>query len=373
MRLGINILYLIPGEVGGTETYARNLITALSKELKEDDHLYLFVDREASPLFVGDNTRITVVTLPFLAKNRALRLMCEQLLLPIMSLYFHLDALFSLGYSQPLWLPCPSVVTIHDLNWYYHPEDFSHSSYLVWKWLTTWSARRATHVVTDSLASATSLKKILRLKASKVTPILHAAPREVVVSRSQIAESLRCYHLSKPYLMTVVAGYPHKNFATLLRAFARLHVKFPDFDLVVCGLGGRADDTNRRLIHELNLDGVVRILGYVTRPELVALYRRATVFVFPSAYEGFGYPVVEAMQYGTPVVSSNAFALKEVVADGGILVDPYDEAGYVRAITRLLRSSAARTHMIAAGHTRLTRLSWERTAQKSLQVIRQML
>lgn len=360
MQIGINLLYLIPGAVGGTETYARELIPELAKLLTESDSIILYCSRETAPTW-GKLPGVQVRTLPFYAKNRLARLIFEQTILPIYAWQDKVDVLFSLGYSAPFIHHCPSVVTIHDLNWYYHPEDFGKLNRFMWEWITRFSASTSNHIITDSQASAKSICEILHQPKSKITSILHGTP--------QIINS-KPYKNLNPYILTVVAGYPHKNLKTLLKAFAKFHQNNPKIDLVICGLGGKADTSNLSLIDKLSINSSVNILGYVKREELAALYKGALFFVFPSAYEGFGYPVLEAMSYGAPVISSNAYSLTEVVGEAGIQVDPGDVQGFVTAMTNLIQSKNMRTALQKKGYARASKLQWENTATKTFSIIK---
>ncbi len=232
------------------------------------------------------------------------------------------------------------------------------------------SAATASHIITDSVSSAASIRSILKLDDKHVTPILHGAPRTIVLTPSNVRATLTKYGVNKPYLFTVVSGLPHKNLHSLIHAFQILHSTYPKLNLVVCGLGGLSAQSNQKLIKEKGLQARVKLLGYVTSEELGVLYHSADIFVFPSAYEGFGYPVVEAMSYGAPVVSSNAFSLREVVGSGGILVDPYDIPDYVKSISMLLKSATLRQDMITRGTLRVSELKWDLTAQQTLAVLR---
>lgn len=343
MLIGINLLYLIPGKVGGTETYARELVPELAKT----NQLVLFCDKLAAKTFLPAQN-IQIVTLPFYSTSRLLRLIFEQTLLPILAATYKVDVLFSLGYSAPFIHTCPSVVTIHDLNWHYHPEDFGTLNRFMWQVLTRLSAKFSTHVITDSRASADSIRKIL--KTDNVTSVLHATPTKVKIKK---------YQSTRPYIFTVLASYPHKNLVTLLQAFEQLSLDNPDLDLIVAGLGKQASSSTH-----------IKYLGYVTREELAGLYRGALAFVFPSAYEGFGYPVLEAMSYGTPVISSKATSLAEVVGDGGELVNPYDVEQYALAITRIIKSKDLREKLIRQGTKRSGELKWENTSKKTLNILR---
>ena len=367
MRLGLNILYLIPGKVGGTETYARELIPALDGNLSSGDELIIYCSRECANLFLGlKNTR--VVVLPFRAVSRPIRLLFEQIVLPILLVYHKVDTVFSLGYSSPWLAPCRSVVTIHDLNWYYHPEDFSPFSRLIWKWMTIYSAKFSSHIITDSQSSKRSIVTHLNLPATKVTTILHAAPRKISLTLEEVNDRLKKLNITSPYIATTLAGYPHKNLLTLIAVFDKLSIKFPKLTLVVCGLRGKADQSVHNFVHKKNLEKRIKILGYIEREDLVAVYSRCQAFVFPSAYEGFGYPPLEAMSYGAAVVSSNAFSLKEVVGDGGILVKPYDVGAYYKAISTILSSVDVKHNLTKKGRQRLKKLSWSTTAVRSLAI-----
>lgn len=368
MLIGINLLYLIPGKVGGTETYARELLSSMQQIIGRDDKLILFCTRDNSSTFTA-TSNLRIITLPINASNRVLRLLAEQTLLPLACLSNKIDVLFSLGYSAPIIHPCPSVVTIHDLNWYYHPEDFSPLQRLVWKYLTIRSARFSDHIITISHASQASIQKVMDVSTKKITTILHGSSAIAPVSIKSVNEALSSLGISKPYLFTVLAGYPHKNLITLLKAFNKISNQFPTLSLVICGLSGRADIDNLKYIKDNHLGDRIKILGYVDNKVLTCLYLAAEIFVFPSAYEGFGIPITEAMQSGVPVVSSNAFSLKEVAGSGAVLVDPFAVDQYVDAITKLLSSSKARVEMSKRGYSRVSELKWSDAAIKVLTIL----
>lgn len=367
MLIGINLLYLIPGKVGGTETYARELISAMQKVISDDDQLILFCTRDNSSTFSASSSS-RLITLPINASNRVMRLLAEQTLLPLACITHKIDVLFSLGYSAPFFHHCPSVVTIHDLNWYYHPEDFSPLQRHVWKYLTIWSARFSDHIITISHASQDSIQKVMNISTDKITTVLHGSSAIAPVSIKSVNEALSSLGISKPYLFTVLAGYPHKNLITLLKAFKKISIQFPNLSLIICGLSGRADTDNLKYIKDNHLDDRLKILGYVDNSVLKCLYQSAEIFVFPSAYEGFGIPITEAMQSGVPVVSSNAFSLKEVAGNGALLVDPFAVDEYVDAIIKLLSSSKARAEMSKRGYSRVSELKWSSAAQQMLKI-----
>jgi len=364
MKIGINILYLIPGKVGGTETYARELLSALTKEIKSGDELVIFCGRETTKT-LSSLSKATIVTLPIYSANRPARIVAEQTILPWLCYKYKVDALFSLGYSAPFIHPFKSIVTIHDLNWYYHPEDFSRVQQFVWHWLTVISAKTANHIIAISTATAHSLMQVMQISKDHISIILHGAP---VASKSAKLPNTS----NNPYIFSVLAGYPHKNLITLLQAFNQLHQIYPKLNLVICGLSGRSDKMNAEYIQENNLANNVQILGYVSQSKLEKLYRNAIVFVFPSAYEGFGIPVIESMYYGVPIVSANSSSLAEVVSYGGCLVDTFSVDQYIKEITLLLDDRKAREILIKNGRKRILELTWEKTANKTLNILKKI-
>lgn len=370
MRIGINTLFLIPDKVGGTETYARELIKSLEKIRDPKDTYYLLCNLENRYLF-KNNQGVKVITLPVKASLRPLRLVAEQLLLPFYTALLKIKVILSLGYTSPWFSTAKSVVTIHDLNWHYHPEDFGWFSRKIWEITTRLSAKTSNHVITDSTASANSIKEVLKVPAEKCTTILHAPPEKIELSKKEITKRLKKLNIQGQYLFTVISGHPHKNLITLLCAFKDLVLDFPKLKLVVCGLSGRADKNNQAYIKKADLQKKVKILGFVDRKDLAALYQSCTAFVFPSAYEGFGYPVIEAMQYQAPVVSSNAFSLRQVVGKAGLLVNPYDANEFTKAIKKVLGSKKLANHLINQGNRRVKKLQWKDTAQKTLNILHQ--
>jgi glycosyltransferase involved in cell wall biosynthesis len=267
------------------------------------------------------------------------------------------------------------VVTIHDAFSYVYPD--SHN------WLDNWryhhqlhfAVRRADTVITVSECSRHDLIRYLGLDGEQVhviaegvdprfKPIVHNFERQAVLTR---------YGIKPPYLLYVGGINARKNIARLFEAYARLQERHPDVTLVIGGKRqwqtGQIDATIRRL----NLANHVHFTGYVDDRDLPALYSAAELFVFPSLYEGFGLPPLEAMACRTPVVTSNVSSLPEVVGDAALVVDPYDVGGLAAAIERALTEMALRADLRRRGLERADDFTWERTARETLAVYQQML
>ncbi len=361
MRIGLNLLFLVPKKVGGTETYARGLISSLQKIDKVNQY-FLFCNIENQNTF-KETKNFKKVVLPVKASVKGLRLVLEQVLFPFFSRKYRLDVLHSLGYSGPFFIPCYSIVTIHDLNWYYYPDDFWFLARAAWAFSTTYSAKFSDMVTTVSYSSKEHLVKILKLPTKKIKVVYSGTPKlEQPFSRKRL-KNLR---INKKYLFTVSAAYPHKNLITLLKSFNLLRQRGYKLDLVVAGLGGRAKGQTVSYINDNNLDEHVKILGWVSDKDLSTLYKYAEVMVFPSLHEGFGIPLVEAFSQGVPVVSSDAFSLKEVGKETALFVSPLDPSDYAEKISNILDDNELKKKLVKKGIKRSKYFSWEKSSRKML-------
>jgi glycosyltransferase involved in cell wall biosynthesis len=300
----------------------------------------------------------------------------EQLVLPLQARKCGIDVLHSPGYTAPVLVACPSVVTIHDLNYFYYPEDFSKLAVLALKILVPAAARTSNKVITVSQNSKRDITTKLGIPPEKVCVIYEAAGSAFCRSVSQTEainrkmKVLRNRHgICSEFILTVAASHPHKNLDRLIRAYYFLRkARLVEHQLVVVGLKGRAHPGLTNLLSELSLQEVVTLTGWVPDEDMPLLYSAADLFIFPSLFEGFGIPVLEAMACGTPVISSNATSLPEVVGDAGILIDPYDIEGMAGAMYELLTDDELRNSLVTKGLDRVKMFSWERAARETLAV-----
>lgn len=363
VRIGLNALYLIPGKVGGTEIYARNLVRSLVAACPNDEFV-LYVAREAAESFpLAANLREVVC--PIHAESRPARLAYEQSVLPYRAKRDGIDVLHSLGYTAPLVAPCPTVVTLHDLNYHFHPEDWTRSALVANRLLIPQVARRATRVLTISESSRTAIRDVLGVPASKIDVVYHGVDGNLAPADTAAIEAVRKrLDLASDYLLTVTASHPHKNLDGLLAAYARLDSPPP---LVVVGIRGR---DHARLESAATRPGAGRVVvtGWLEQAELSALYCDARAFVFASKYEGFGFPVLEAMSVGVPVASSNATSLPELVGDAALLFDPADIDAMASAMHRALTDNTLRTDLVRRGHERARQFRWQQSANETRNV-----
>ncbi len=263
--------------------------------------------------------------------------------------------------------PCAAVVSIHDLQ-EFRIRRYSIGRTLYRRIVSRLAARRATRIITMSLHSKRDIVQLLRVAPEKVAVIPEGVEARFFepVDHTQDLAVLGRLGVVAPYLLTVGEIHPGKNIGTLVRAFSRICRDVPHTLVVVGKLGWRG----QRILREIAVSPVsarVRLLGYVDEGTLLALYRRAEALVFPSLYEGFGLPILEAMAVGVPVISSNASSLPEVAEDAAVLVEPVEEA-LAEAMLQLIRDPALRAELRARGATRARQFSWHETARSTLRV-----
>jgi glycosyltransferase involved in cell wall biosynthesis len=360
MRIGVNALYLIPGGVGGTEIYLRSLLAALA-QIDSQNQFIVFTNRETGSGLVPHAPNFTTVQQPVRAISRPRRLLWEQTGLPLAGLRAGLDVLFNPGFTAPLLCGCPQVTVFHDLQHKRHPEYFRWFDLPFWNFFLFWSARISRRLVAVSDATAADLRRYYRTPASKVIVVRHGVdPAFHEVSRRRRPE---------PFLLAVSTLHPHKNLDGLLRAFAEFHRRKPGFRLVVCGLHGFFTGPLHDLRSSLGLDSAVDFPGWIPREELYDLFARAWAFVYPSRFEGFGIPVVEALAAGVPTACSAIEPLMDLVADAAVQFDPEDRAAMVEAILQITDDRTVRARLAVAGPRRAAVFSWKKAAEATLQVL----
>ncbi|WP_165360661.1 glycosyltransferase family 1 protein [Candidatus Chloroploca sp. Khr17] len=277
--------------------------------------------------------------------------------------------------SAPLGLTSARrVATIHDVIPFVYPDTSTRLDWLIYRLWLPLVARRLDTIITDSQQSRSDLIRYLALKPERVKIIpMAAAPHYRPVSRTIVEQTLARLGIRAPYLLFVGSLEVRKNLTRLFEAYARLRTWSRQWTLVVVGARKLRQSPLSATVRRLGLEPNIHVTGYVAEEDLPALYSGADLFVFPSLYEGFGLPPLEAMACGTPVVTSNVSSLPEVVGDAALTVDPYDVTALARAMERALTDATLRTDLRAKGLARAAQFTWERTARETLEVYRQAL
>lgn len=365
MKIALNLLYLLPGLVGGTETYAVSLLRELAAIDGENEYV-VFVNRESAELELPSAPNLRRVVCPVDAARRPLRYAWEQLVLPFQLRRHRVDLVHSLGYVGPLFSPCPSVVTIHDLNFVAVRDTMSRGKRLVLRFFSSWSARLASQVITDSAFSSLQIQQLLGISSDRVAAV-HLGPGQFTDGHgpAQSDSGGNRYQIHSPYLCAFAGTYVHKNVTRLLSAFERLSRELPH-SLVLIGRLPQEVDLSRHAA--LVSEGRIRHLGHLPAADVASVLGGAALFVFPSLYEGFGLPVLEAQQLGVPVACSSAASLPEVAGQGAVFFDPTSVDDMAATIRRCLLDPELRRELVQNGYSNVARFSWEGAARETLRI-----
>lgn len=370
MRIGLNLLYIIPGQNGGTQTYAESLINALAA-IDTQDEFTVFVSEEGAALALPAQPSFRKVVCPVRAVRREARYAYEQLVFPRLLRRYKLDVLHSLGYVGPFAPPCPQVVSVHDLIYRGHQAMMTGRKQKALEFFVKQSVRRASRVITISENSKREIAADIGIDPSKITvTYLAGRPPAALTTPEERAPVLARYGITAPYVLAFSSPNPVKNISRLLEAFAAACADLPH-QLVLIG-HPPAGTSFAAEADRLGLGGRVIAAGYVPGADIGPLLQGADLFAFPSLYEGFGLPVLDAQQEGIPVICSQAASLPEVAGDGALLFDPLSVEAMQEALRAGLLDQPLRARLRALGRTNAENFTWERTARQTLDVYRQV-
>lgn len=294
-----------------------------------------------------------------------------QTRVPLLALRLKLDIFWSPRHHLPLLLPPRTrcVVTIHDIVHRRYPETMSRANLLVERLLMNASIRRARTIITDALSTRSDLQSWYGINKDKIRVIYPGVPP---LPDHLPEDAGNAMDFPDKFILFVGTLDPRKNFEGLFRAFEMMEPQQYGLHLVIAGGSGWKNSVFFEKLTQSPLRGYVRLTGYLTRPRLAELYRRAVCLVLPSYYEGFGFPILEAMAMGTPVVTSTVSSLPEVAGDAALLVDPGDIQGLSNAVLSLVCDPKLRNRLIQAGKQRTRTFSWSDCARETMQTFERL-
>ncbi|MBA2725507.1 MAG: glycosyltransferase family 4 protein, partial [Actinobacteria bacterium] len=363
-RVGINLLWMVPGIVGGSETYMTRLLRGLAERDSRLDYT-LFALPQMAEAHPDLASQYRVSYAPLSGQMKSFRVAGENSWLAKECRKQMIDLVHHGGGTMPLVRTARrSVLTIHDLQFLYFPEYFTRTKLRFLKMMVPRSAEAARLVLVPSEFSRRTVIERLSIDPSTVIVVPHGiAPRD----QSEVPTDIRSrFELDGPYFLYPAATYPHKNHLVLLEAFSHLLKDHPEALLVLTGAKAWqewsvAKDMGQRIQREIVNLGIserVRSLGYVSSADLDALYNDAVALTFPSRFEGFGAPALEAMARGCAVIASNATALPEVLATCGKLVSPDNAEEWCQAMALMLEDEDLRAAYAKAGLQRACIFDW---------------
>ncbi len=349
------------------EVAARELIPALLAQAPAGTSFTAFVNREAAAAGDGPwGELLPAVTVPAHARSRVQWVLGEQALLPRLASRAGVDLVHSLASTAPLWGPFKRVVTVHDLIYARVPEAHSGLRERGMRVLVPAAARRSQRVIADSQSTRNDLIELIGLDAEliDVVPLgLGAAARTPPAPERDLRERLELGE--RRVLLSLSAKRPHKNLLALIGALSLLEPELRPL-LVLPGYPTWHEQELRERAAAAGLNGDVRFPGWLPDGDVEGLWALAEAFVFPSLYEGFGLPVLEAMARGVPVACSSASSLPEVAGDAALLFDPHSEREIAEAIGRLMADEQLRERLRQRGRARAQGFTWARTARLTL-------
>ncbi|WP_296556941.1 glycosyltransferase family 1 protein [Pigmentiphaga sp.] len=362
MRIGVDARPLLK-QVTGIGRYTVELLRELQR-LEQDIFLYA-PERFARGSYNYTNVHARTAC-P--VRGRVAKTLWAQTVLPYLVTRDGVDVFWGAAHRLPPLLSrsCARVVTIHDLVWKHAGETMRMTSRLAERVLMPGAVRQADLIMANSQSTANDIEEEFPAARGKVRVVY---PGTALLARPESAAALSTLGVRLPYCLFVGTLEPRKNLRRLLGAFASL----PDADrrgtqLVVVGGNGWGGVDVPSLLRELHLEADVAAIGYVSDTQLSTLYAHARFVAMPSLYEGFGFPLVEAMSFGVPVLTSRASSMPEVAADAGVIVDPLDEADIAAGMQRLLIDDALHQSLAIRAQANAARFSWDKTAREALEV-----
>ena len=352
--------------LAGNETYITNLIETLAQIDSLNRYTLYVTRRTAVERFSGRWPNFSVrLTLPHTPVLRIpVTLVRELRRRPVDVLHVQ--------YTAPPLVPCPVVATIHDLSFEHLPDTFKRRSRLQLRLTVRRTARRAAQLIAPSEFTCRDIASTYNIAPERINLIpLAAAAQFAPAAAAEIARVRQRYEISGAYILAVGSIQPRKNLTRLVRAYSALRRARPDAklpQLVLVGKKAWLYDETLRAIAACGGAPEVNLTGYVPEGDLPALYTGALCFVYPSYFEGFGLPPLEAMRCGTPVITSDRTSLPEVVGDAGLLVDPFDEAALAHALATLINDADLRARLRTRGLARAASFDWHETARRTLEV-----
>jgi len=375
MKIGIEISPLVLGKKTGIGWYAYNLIKNF-KKIDEGNFYILFGSsirdyrkkiKSLKEEFECENIKINMKFLPGRIHNYLF-----QIFMPVEFLYGSFDIIHTLHPFSPVKFKAKYIATIHDLTPLISNEWFLKEDSLKFRFIIKKTTERADKIIAVSNSTKKDIVRFFNYPEENIE-VVHLASDDIykpLENKEGIEGIKRKYGISKKYILFVGTIEPRKNLLRLLSAFEKLKNKFKEYQLVIVGqIGWITEKFFEKLKNLLeNVKKDVILTGYIPREDMVFLYNGCELFIYPSLYEGFGIPVLEAMSCGVPVITSNVSSLPEVGGDACVYVNPYDEEDILYKMEKVLSSEGLKKEMSKKGLERAKLFSWEKTAEKTLKI-----
>ena len=368
MRIAINAMAMRP-ELYGVGNYIKHLVCGLA-EIDSHNEYVIFVSEAAQHHFSGVGANMRFRHAP---RNPAIRMLWEQSVLPWVLASSRIDVYHGPMFVAPLWKNSAQVVSVLDMTFHLTPERHKLHKVCYFRFMIPQMARRADRIIAISESTRKDFLRLTRTSAEKIETIhLGVEPGYRRISDPAELERVRSkYRLPQAFLLYLGLIEPRKNIDVLVEAYSQSPALQAGHDLVIAGNFGWDYKSTLRQIETSPARLKIHLPGYVDSADMPALYSLADVFVYPSRYEGFGLPVLEAMACGTPVVTSNASSMPEIVGADGLLVAPSDAPALRQALENIVADRHLHQSLAERGSRRAGSFSWQQVARKTLAVYEQ--
>lgn len=374
MRIGVNT-FPLHRRITGAGRFTKNLLRALAEIDKENEYI-LFLRKDNAGYYSMKNRNFTNVICDITRKFRVRRILYEHVILPRLAHHHNVDVFWSPSDIAPFRLSCVSTVTIHDLKRFVLPHEFPFMERLYFRMFLKTTAKNANLIFTVSQSSGQDIMNYLNIPADRIIVAHNGLDPSIAEEEGIPFESLKRIHgISRKYILFVGQMIKSKNVPRMIRAFKNCR-EADEYDFVLVGQDGSGwheiENTIKRESQASNLRERIHHIKWATTEHLVSLYKHATALFYASLYEGFGFPIIEAMACGLPIITSNRSSMPEVAGDASILVDPTDEASMTQALGNILTDEEVRNTLVRRGYERVKFFSWENTAKKYLAVFNRL-
>lgn len=347
----------------GVSVYTLKLLQYFQKHATKETQFKVFIRHNPLPFLPKATEYFTYEVVPA-------RFLWSQIFLPI-HLYFKtkIDVYFAPAHYAPRYCPFPIVVAIHDLSFFYFPNEFKKKDLFQLKNWTSYSIEVASSVIAVSKTTKKDIQHFYDLPEQNIHVVYNGFEKHVGKAKSTIMEDLKLQ--KNKFILYVGTLQPRKNITTLIQSFKLFHEKHADYKLILVGKKGWLYDSIFHEVQEQQLSDSVIFTDYIPDTDVSELYKNALCFVMPSLYEGFGIPILEAMAHNCPVISSQNSSLPEIGGEACLYFDPKNEHDLLQDIERLHEDAELRKQLIQRGKERIKEFSWEKSAKETLEVIRQ--
>ena len=371
-RIGINLLFINPKLLGGSVVYAKNLIEEISNIDKTNDY-YIYINKESKKLKfnIGSNFKIRVLNFNY--SSVYLRYFWEQFILPFYLFKDKIDLIHSPGYVTPILSTVKKVVSILDINYKGHSNNMKFTKRILLGIMVNLSARVSNSIITISEFSKKQIIKHTNSKAHKINVTLLSGSSDLNISNNITEELIKSkYRINSDYIICFGGSSPHKNILKLIKSIKNILINKSNLKLVIVGYVNNEIYDN---IKKLKLEDCVITTGFIPDEDVNPLISYAKVFIFPSLYEGFGIPLLDAQSCGVPVVSSNAGSLTEVGGSETYYFDPKSKIDIYNTVSKVINllDDKKVDDLINFGFSNRSKFSWRKTAKETLDIYKNIL